>query len=422
VNPSVVDPLRAHDYVDITGYREIEEVLRRGRDFVFGDGKAESADLLGGTIVTLDGPDHLQRRRVLAKMIDVRQPWGPEGALFDEAFARNLGELRAREAAADGLVRFDLMDFARKVFWQTLAAMIGFDSVDKPELVELLQSLVLPIVNAASVEFSKLDHDQIAAAGRAAIDQVRVTFFDPAVDRRIRQVLEADGDTAKLGALPGDLITSMVIAAGGTPDRGLVLRDALAVFAAAVNNPVNQTAYQLEDLEAWLAEHPGDRELLHSDAFFDRAAQETVRLHRTGNPYLVRQALHDADLQTTGRHIERGQWIALWIGQGNLDQSVFGDNAASFNPHRRVDQRGVKPYGLGFGAGPHVCLGRPLLIWGQGDEAAALGLQARMLKALVHAGVRVDPGGAREIAAHAAERYVRFGVFLGESLSPPAGP
>lgn len=47
------------------------------------------------------------------------------------------------------------------------------------------------------------------------------------------------------------------------------------------------------------------------------------------------------------------------LAAANCDSSVFGANAAAFDPHRAIPV-GQLPFGLTFGSGVHSCLGRDL--------------------------------------------------------------
>jgi cytochrome P450 len=65
----------------------------------------------------------------------------------------------------------------------------------------------------------------------------------------------------------------------------------------------------------------------------------------------VRVALSDVELG--GQHIGRGQSLILWAGSANYDEAVFAD-PERFDPRRSPNRH------LGFGHGPHFCLGAPL--------------------------------------------------------------
>ena len=95
--------------------------------------------------------------------------------------------------------------------------------------------------------------------------------------------------------------------------------------------------------------------------------------------------------------------------------AVFGEDADTYNPFRRPVDDKVLPFGLAFGSGPHVCLGRPLLLWEQGAEEAQ-GIQTKLLRLLFAHGVRRDPRGVHdEVGERGGRRYDRYDVLL-----PPA--
>lgn len=400
----------AQKMVSVTHYRDIEEILRRTSEFVIGDTKSDSHEFLAGSITTMDGPAHVARRRLLGRAVDIRQPWGPGGSLFDELFERNMEQMRTGQPSTP--IKFNLVEFARRTVWETVCRMLGIDDVDRPERAAVLQALAGSFVNAATVEFTLGDHAAAVDAGRDALAQVRQEFFEPSYQRRLALVEQSKSDTTV--RLPGDLITTMILAGEGDPDSALILRETMVFFTASINNPVNQTPFALEDLERWLLDHPEDLQRLDDDNFYSRCVQETLRLHRTGNPYLVRRAANDTELKS-GLRLNKGDRVALYIGVANLEEEVWGPDAAQFDPYREIPT-GLSPFGLAFGAGAHMCIGRPLLVFEQGNPIK-MGMQARMLKSLVKSGVRPDPDGERVKAPHAADRYSQYGVLLGRPLA-----
>jgi hypothetical protein len=119
---------------------------------------------------------------------------------------------------------------------------------------------------------------------------------------------------------------------------------------------------------------------------------EALRLHQNVTA-LVRQAARDVTL-STGRRIHAGEWVAVDTVAANRDPSVFGADAERFNPWRQVPST-ARPYGLSFGTGRHLCIGLPLVtpVSGKPTEGEGEGERAmlRMLRALIAAGIRLDP-------------------------------
>jgi hypothetical protein len=89
---------------------------------------------------------------------------------------------------------------------------------------------------------------------------------------------------------------------------------------------------------------------------------------------------------------------------------VFGADADLYDLNRQPLDRAASHFGVAFGAGPHVCLGRPLLIWEKGPESAQ-GLQAKMLRLLFAAGIARDDTGEQILAGQeGGRRYIRYDV------------
>lgn len=65
----------------------------------------------------------------------------------------------------------------------------------------------------------------------------------------------------------------------------------------------------------------------------------------------VRVAL--ANVEVGGQKVDKGQTVIVWAGSTNYDETVFPD-AEQLDPRRSPNRH------LGFGLGPHFCLGAPL--------------------------------------------------------------
>jgi hypothetical protein len=128
---------------------------------------------------------------------------------------------------------------------------------------------------------------------------------------------------------------------------------------------------------------------------------ETIRLNPS-SPTGVRRALADIVLPS-GRAIPEGSLVTIDLEKVNRDESVFGPDAAAFDPERAVPE-GVAPFGLSFAAGMHVCIGQDLAggvvaprdTVGQPDNHL-YGLVAVAVQRLFAAGVRLDPGNPPKV-------------------------
>src|SRR5262249_17220707 len=132
--------------------------------------------------------------------------------------------------------------------------------------------------------------------------------------------------------------------------------------------------------------------------------QETIRIRPT-TPRIKRLAENDTRVGDLA--IPRGHVVVLDVYQANIDASLWGNNAAEFDPDRIVPP-GQQPWGLSFGAGPHICIGRTVaagLPTVSGDVDNHLtGLVPEMAQAVARLGVEPDP----ERAARRDDRTVRW--------------
>lgn len=97
-----------------------------------------------------------------------------------------------------------------------------------------------------------------------------------------------------------------------------------------------------------------DRPDLWSAARTDRSllrglVEEGVRWTSTPH-HLVRRVTRDVELG--GRQLAAGDWVSAWVSSANRDDSVF-THPYAFAPDRAPNQH------LGFGVGPHYCIGAP---------------------------------------------------------------
>ncbi|MGH3757700.1 cytochrome P450 [Actinophytocola sp.] len=102
--------------------------------------------------------------------------------------------------------------------------------------------------------------------------------------------------------------------------------------------------------------------LTEDDEFLQRALYETIRLHTSGRKIHPRVAVRDVTLASSGTRFGPGDRVGLHLAAANRDPRVYGPDADRFDPRRadRLD-RTVKPYGTGFAAGTHMCLGKDLV-------------------------------------------------------------
>ncbi|EST38545.1 hypothetical protein N566_06855 [Streptomycetaceae bacterium MP113-05] len=96
---------------------------------------------------------------------------------------------------------------------------------------------------------------------------------------------------------------------------------------------------------------PGALDTLHADPeLTDRAVEELVRWTSPAT-HVLRVATEDTEVG--GQEIRKGQAVVAWLSAANRDERIFPD------PHGFVPGRTPNRH-LGFGTGPHHCLGAAL--------------------------------------------------------------
>ncbi len=144
---------------------------------------------------------------------------------------------------------------------------------------------------------------------------------------------------------PDDLLTLMV----NMPDwTEAEMRSTATVLLLA---GYDTTAKLMGSALLALQEHPDQRRLLvDQPALIPNAIEEILRWDGVAT-VIARRMVKDTEL--AGVEMAAGDTVYLFLGAANRDPSRWSD------PHRFDVTRPYKP-NLGFGSGPHVCIGAPL--------------------------------------------------------------
>lgn len=396
------------DLPKITGYAEIDEVLR-SKDFVQGTHQ-EGREFLGGALLLIDGDEHFARRRLESPLFSRAALAYYEHHALEPVVGEAFEELRGRRGD-DGAVRAELVELTRTMLYRIAAVTTGIDGVEGDERTAQFITMVNLLGDASTVQWSTRPHHEVIAEGVACREEFVRLFYGPSLARR--QALVDAGTPA--AELPRDLLTTLLLTRDPSWDDGLLLREATLYLIAATRTTMHAVPDAVHHLHGWLAAHPEDSARLDDPAFLRAVAAEALRLHPP-SPALVRTATVDVTL-STGRRVAAGERIALLFGPANRDRAVFGDDADEFDPHRRVADDRVKGWGLSFGGGEHLCIGRSL-VTGTGagartDEQPTEGTMTAILHALVRAGARPDPAAApQRVTTSLYEAYATYPILL----------
>lgn len=394
------------DKLRIIAFVEVDEILRNP-EFAAGRTEMESLPFRGRTLLELDGNEHRDRRKLETRLFTKPMLDRNESEILARTIERCLKEAD-RGRGPNGIVRADLARLSHSMFLQIAAAVIGLDGVDTAERTELLEQCMYALNAAFDVKYATRDHGEVIREGLTAKEAFIQHFYRSSMQRRVALLAQYTKGEIAESELPTDLLMIMLRNHSEEWDADLPVRETLLYLAGATDTTSNAVNHAVAELHKWLVERPGDRAHLEDRLFLRGVCNEALRL-KLNVTALVRRATRDITL-STGRVIPANKFVALDFVQANRDPGVFGDDAEKFNPWRKVPPN-IRPYGLAFGAGRHLCMGFPLVTPVTGDAERAL---FKILRALLAAGIQLDPERAPQYAPTAEEVYASLPVLLTE--------
>jgi len=358
-------------------------------------------------LVTLDGDPHAVRRRAEAVLFRVSVVQRLESELIP-ALATRLVRRSAQGGPAD------LVDLSRRISTALAARIVGLDECEDEQHLDELARLMAALHEGATVEWSTQHRDEVAARACVARQTYQERFLDPALARRRGPGTAAADD--------GQDLLQLLLARQDdlNLDDALVLRESVHYLVATGHTASTVLVHVLHEIWTWAAAHPDRPARLRDPSFIQCCVSEATRLWPPSG-WQFRVAARDCVLDT-GRRIVRGERVGLHLIAANRDPEIFGPTADVFDPDRQP-LRQVPPYGLAYGDGPHMCIGRRLAA-GQPGDIGALGVLTQIAVALLAAGCRPDPHRAVQVQPgtnrHQYSAYpVRFDLTPAAAAAAP---
>jgi cytochrome P450 len=267
-------------------------------------------------ILGMDPPDHTRYRKVVTRFFTPRAIGSLERRV--RAIAR---------ASIDAITPGEVVDFVEVVSAPlpvlVIAEMLGVPTSEQQQFKDWSDDLI-----------SANDGD-LEAVARVA--QLFAYMIAQAVHRRRD---------------PRDDLLSAV--ATGAPNGRLLEDGELGIFGMTLLGAGNETTRNLiSGGGELLMAHPDERaELARDPSLLPAAVEEMVRWVSPIKSF-ARTARRDTEIRE--QKIAEGDFVVLSYSAANRDEEIFGDDADSFDIHRRS----AAPH-LGFGIGQHVCLGAHL--------------------------------------------------------------
>jgi cytochrome P450 len=362
-------------------------------------------ELMGGTLMTVDGRDHLARRRLQGRLFRPDTLQAYEHDVLQPAIDAAMRWAAETHRGADGVVRTDLVRLGRRIMLSISATVIGLDDAERNERRERLGDCLDYLIEGILVEWSELDHGTIMESARKWKEIYSEEFVRPSLDHRREPAESGAGQDGR----PLDLVTVLIGDESHAWGYEEILRECILYLVASALTTSTAMTHTVGHLEEWFAEHPEDRALVADTDFLRAAAMESLRLH-PGPHILLRRA--PTETEVAGVPLAEGEVVGAEVRCANFDTSAYGSDADRFNPRREVARDIPRP-GLTFGGGPHACIGRPLALGTYGKSGDhADGILVRMLRGLYGAGVESDPADPAEKAVSVHDRYARYPVVL----------
>ena len=373
----------------VSTYHDVEHALRINdlKQSLYDEGKI----LMDKVLVTLHGDEHRQRRSIESQLFRKNFFRVYENEVFPHLLGETLDQFLTETS-------LDLKELGYRIMVHLSLSFAGIDRIDGTvEEADAQHRLLIQLGQAATIGQFKGDREPIFQEIREAIDEFRERFFLPSRARRLALLEQHRAGELGEDALPRDILTILLMhdAELAMPDE-LMVREVAFFYLAASHTSVHTLVHATNELFNWCKkETKTPLEVVADPHRLQRFVLESMRLHPS-SPEAWRRAEAEITL-ADGRVVPLGDKVVVDLQTANRDTSVFGEDAAEFNPLRSIQGR-VSPAGMSFGGGMHVCLGMNLVagtVLRDGEapnpDNHQYGTITLIMKELIERGMRPNP-------------------------------
>ena len=373
----------------VSTYHDVEHALRINdlKQSLYDEGKI----LMDKVLVTLHGDEHRQRRSIESQLFRKNFFRVYENEVFPGLLGETLDQFLTETA-------LDLKELGYRIMVHLSLSFAGIDRIDGTvEEADAQHRLLIQLGQAATIGQFKGDREPIFQEIREAIDEFRERFFLPSRARRLALLEQHRAGELGEDALPRDILTILLMhdAELAMPDE-LMVREVAFFYLAASHTSVHTLVHATNELFNWCKkETKTPLEVVADPHRLQRFVLESMRLHPS-SPEAWRRAEAEITL-ADGRVVPLGDKVVVDLQTANRDTSVFGEDAAEFNPLRSIQGR-ISPAGMSFGGGMHVCLGMNLVagtVLRDGEapnpDNHQYGTITLIMKELIERGMRPNP-------------------------------
>jgi cytochrome P450 len=300
-------------YYVVSRYEDVREAATDSERFSSTSGTGiPPLPIVGMIPIDIDPPDQRQYRKILNPALNVEAVEGRE-----DEIRRIVVELIE---PLEGRAEFDVgTELAPHVPPRGTLDFIGFPREDWDTIIESVDHIT---------RLRGSDPEEVGKAGMALMGACN-------------KLLEA----RKAGGPKGDLMD--LILTGDFYDRKLEDQEILRMLAILLFGAVDTTSLAIAGSIHYLATHPAAQRELRENGISKTAVEEMVR-YTCPVQGLGRTVTRDTELN--GCPLKKDDKVMLMWASGNRQESVFD------NPDEMDFERKPNPH-LGFGHGPHKCVG-----------------------------------------------------------------
>ena len=373
----------------VSRYHDVEHALRINdlKQSLYDEGKI----LMDKVLVTLHGDEHRQRRSIESQLFRKNFFRVYESQVFPGLLSETLDQFLTGSS-------LDLKELGYRIMVHLSLSFAGIDRVEGTvEEADAQHRLLIQLGQAATIGQFKGDREPIFQEIREAIDEFRERFFLPSRARRLALINDYRAGNISEEDLPRDILTILLMHDEelAMPDE-LMVREVAFFYLAASHTSVHTLVHATNELLKWCEKTGQTPTHVVADPHqLQRFVLESMRLHPS-SPEAWRRAEADITL-ASGQVVPTGDKVVIDLQTANRDTTVFGEDAADFNPLRTIEGR-VSRAGMSFGGGMHVCLGMNLVAGTMLREGETpnpdnhqFGTITLIIKELIERGMRPNP-------------------------------
>jgi cytochrome P450 len=310
----------------VTGYDLAVQVMRDARTFTVDDPRFSTAQVVGPSMLSLDGAQHARHRAPFTRPFRSDEIDAQLGS-FTRAEARRLVDAIAPRGQAE-LRRAVAGPLAASVMAQAL----GLGHADPALILAWYDGIVAAVQAEAAARGEAAAGGEVPSQGEDTTGQA--AFAELAAS--LRQAIAAPGDLSLLAEVTGSLTQAETIS-----------NAAVLMFGG-----IETTEGMIANAMLHLLSHPDQLALVLADpALIPAAVEESLRLEPAA-AVVDRYATADAPL--SGVLVRAGDQVTVSITAANRDPATFSD------PDRFDIRRPNAGRHLAFAHGPHFCIGAHL--------------------------------------------------------------